>query len=82
MQGRRRLAGAGAGGKVVVRLTVIENTIAAFVVDSHQVEIERLDKQLWRVKIDGRRYATFCTESRARTAGRAEARRLRHRQLP
>ena len=57
------------------------NDITAFDVDTHHVEIERLEKQLWRVKIDGHRYATFCSESRARAAGRAEARRLRHRQV-
>jgi len=52
---------------------------AAFLVGRHEILIERLDKQLWRVSIDGRRYAIFCSESRARAAGRAEAKRLRNR---
>jgi hypothetical protein len=55
------------------------NATAAFLVGNHEVVIERLDKQLWRVKIDGQRYAIFCSESRARAAGREEAKRLRQR---
>jgi hypothetical protein len=45
-------------------------------VRSHVVGIERLEKQRWRVSVDGRRLFTFCTEARARDAGRLEARRL------
>jgi hypothetical protein len=40
------------------------------------VGIERLDKYRWRVSVDGRRLFTFCSEARARNAGRLEARRL------
>ncbi len=45
-------------------------------VGRHTVSIERLERLRWRVTVDGRRFATFCTESRARAAGRLEARRL------
>jgi hypothetical protein len=45
-------------------------------VRTHVVGIERLEKQRWRVSVDGRRLFTFCTEARARDAGRLEARRL------
>ena len=38
--------------------------------------IERLEKLRWQVTVDGRRFASFCSESRARAAGRREARRL------
>ncbi|HEY6106638.1 MAG TPA: hypothetical protein VIV59_11680 [Anaeromyxobacteraceae bacterium] len=38
--------------------------------------IERLEKLRWIVTVDGHRFATFCSESRARAAGRREARRL------
>jgi hypothetical protein len=40
------------------------------------VTIERLEKLRWQVSVDGRRFASFCSESRARSAGRREARRL------
>jgi hypothetical protein len=43
---------------------------------SHVVGIERLEKLRWRVSVDGRRLFTFCSEARAREAGRLEARRL------
>ncbi len=43
---------------------------------AHIVGIERLDKQRWRVTVDGRRIASFCSENRARAAGTSEARRL------
>ncbi len=49
---------------------------STFVVRSHIVTIERLEKMRWRVSLDGRHFASFCSESRARTAGRNEARRL------
>ncbi len=52
------------------------NPAWTLVVGKHEVVIERIDKQLWKVTIDGRRYATFCTESRARAAARQEAKRL------
>jgi hypothetical protein len=42
----------------------------------HKVFIEKLEPLRWRVWVDGRRLATFCTEGRARAAGRLEARRL------
>jgi hypothetical protein len=45
-------------------------------VRTHVVGIERLDKYRWRVSVDGRRLFTFCSEARARNAGRLEARRL------
>ncbi len=45
-------------------------------VRTHVLGIERLDKFRWRVTVDGRRLFTFCSESRARAAGRLEARRL------
>ena len=47
-------------------------------VGKHVVSIERLERLRWRVSVDGRRFATFCSESRARAAGRFEARRLDH----
>jgi hypothetical protein len=40
------------------------------------VAVERVDTHLWRVSVDGRPLASFCTESRARAAGTSEARRL------
>ncbi len=45
-------------------------------VRGHVVGIERLEKLRWRVSVDGRRLFTFCSEARARDAGRLEARRL------
>ncbi len=45
-------------------------------VRTHLVLIERLEKLRWRVSVDGRRLSIFCSESRARNAGRLEARRL------
>ena len=45
-------------------------------VRTHVVGIERLEKHRWRVSVDGRRLFTFCSEARARDAGRLEARRL------
>jgi hypothetical protein len=42
----------------------------------HLIGIERVDTHRWRVTIDGRPLASFCTEGRARAAGNAEARRL------
>jgi hypothetical protein len=45
-------------------------------VRTHVVAIERLERQRWRVSVDGRRFFTFCSEARARDAGRLEARRL------
>jgi hypothetical protein len=45
-------------------------------VRGHVVGIERLERLRWRVSIDGRRLYTFCSEARAREAGRLEARRL------
>ncbi len=45
-------------------------------VRTHVIGIERIEKLRWRVTVDGRRLFTFCSESRAREAGRLEARRL------
>jgi hypothetical protein len=45
-------------------------------VRTHVVGIERLERARWRVSVDGRRLFTFCSEARARDAGRLEARRL------
>lgn len=45
-------------------------------VRSHVIGIERLERLRWRVSVDGRRLFTFCSEARARDAGRLEARRL------
>ena len=41
----------------------------------HTVKVERLEPLRWRVTVDGDRFATFCSESRAKAAGRTEARR-------
>jgi hypothetical protein len=51
-------------------------------VGRHTVSIERLERLRWSVAVDGRRLATFCSESRARAAGRLEARRLDYPALP
>ncbi len=45
-------------------------------VRGHVIVIERVDTHRWRVTLDGRPFASFCTESRARAGGTAEARRL------
>lgn len=45
-------------------------------VRGHLIGIERVDTHRWRVTVDGHPLASFCTESRARAAGTAEARRL------
>jgi hypothetical protein len=47
-----------------------------FAVRSHLVTLECLEKHRWRVRVDGQLLASFCSESRARAAGRTEARRL------
>lgn len=44
-------------------------------IGKHTVLIERLERLRWRVTVDGDRFATFCSESRAKAAGRLEARR-------
>ena len=49
---------------------------ATFEFRSHVVRLERLEKHRWKVTVDGRFFASFCSESRARAAGRSEARRL------
>jgi hypothetical protein len=48
----------------------------SFPVRTHQVGIEQTEKNRYVVTIDGRRFASFCSEGRARAAGRSEARRL------
>lgn len=45
-------------------------------VRTHVVGIERIERLRWRVSVDGKRLFTFCSEARARDAGRLEARRL------
>jgi hypothetical protein len=47
-----------------------------FPVRTHVITLECLERLRWRVSVDGRLLATFCSESRARAAGRTEARRL------
>ena len=49
---------------------------ASFSVRTHVVGIEQVDRTRFVVTVDGRRFASFCSESRARAAGRLEARRL------
>lgn len=49
---------------------------ASFAVRTHVVGIEQTDRNRFVVTVDGRRFASFCSESRARAAGRHEARRL------
>jgi hypothetical protein len=50
--------------------------VTTFAVRTHSVTLECLERSRWRVSVDGRLLASFCSESRARAAGRAEARRL------
>jgi hypothetical protein len=45
-------------------------------VRSHTITVERLERLRWRVSVDGRRLFVFCSEARARQAGRLEVRRL------
>jgi hypothetical protein len=47
-----------------------------FSVRARLVGVEQVDDDRFIVTIDGRRFASFCSESRARAAGRSEARRL------
>jgi hypothetical protein len=47
-----------------------------FSVRARLVGVEQVDDDRFLVTIDGRRFASFCSESRARAAGRSEARRL------
>jgi len=49
---------------------------ASFSVRAHVVGIEQIEKNRYVVTVDGQRFASFCSESRARAAGRHEARRL------
>ncbi len=49
---------------------------ASFSVRAHVVGIEQIEKSRYVVTVDGQRFASFCSESRARAAGRLEARRL------
>lgn len=46
------------------------------VVKGHVVGVERVEPLRWRVTVDGRRFLTFCSETRARRAGALEAGRL------
>ncbi len=54
----------------------MSGTHTTFSVRDHVVDVEKLERNRWRVRIDGHPLATFCSESRARSAGRNEARRL------
>ena len=54
----------------------MENTHTTWSVRGHVIGLERVDAQCWRVTVDGNRLASFCSESRGRSAGTAEARRL------
>ncbi len=45
-------------------------------VRGHLIGMEKVDTQRWLVTVDGNRLASFCSESRGRSAGTAEARRL------
>lgn len=49
---------------------------ASFAVRAHLIGIEQLERNRYVVTVDGQRFASFCSESRARAAGRLEARRL------
>ncbi len=49
---------------------------STFEVRAHLVGVERVDVHRWDDTVDGRKLASFCSESRARSAGRTEARRL------
>lgn len=51
-------------------------TYSELKVRGHVVGIERIERLRWRVSVDGHRLFTFCSEARARDAGRLEARRL------
>jgi hypothetical protein len=62
--------------------TGMSSTSMTVAVGRHMVSIERLEQLRWRVSVDGQRFATFCSESRARAAGRLEARRLDLTALP
>jgi hypothetical protein len=54
----------------------VSNPFFKFSVRSRVVGVERVDERRYLVTIDGLRFASFCSESRARSAGRTEARRL------
>jgi len=62
-------------GRCYVWCTMLPAVITVEV-GKHTVHIEKLERLRWRVSVDGKRFATFCSESRARAAGRFEARRL------
>lgn len=48
----------------------------SFSVRAYLVGVEQVDRDRFLVTIDGHRFASFCSRSRARAAGRTEARRL------
>ena len=54
----------------------MSTTYTELKVRTHVIGIEKLERLRWRVTVDGRRLFTFCSEARARDAGRLEARRL------
>lgn len=55
---------------------VMRPSVTTVMVGRHLVSIERLERLRWRVSVDGKLFATFCSEGRARAGGRHEARRL------
>jgi hypothetical protein len=51
-------------------------TLTTWSVRGHLIGMEQVDTHRWNVTVDGNRLASFCSESRGRSAGTAEARRL------
>jgi hypothetical protein len=56
----------------------MSNERTTWTVRGHVIGLDRVDAQCWRVTVDGNRLASFCSESRGRSAGTAEARRLEY----
>ncbi len=54
----------------------MESVSITWSVRGHLIAMEQVDTHRWRITVDGSRLASFCTKSRARAAGTAEARRL------
>lgn len=54
----------------------MSNAYTELRIRTHVIGVERLERLRWRVSVDGRRLSTFCSQARARDAGRLEARRL------
>lgn len=66
----------GPAGRRAIRSSRVNPPRVSFAVRAHLVGIEQTEKNRYVVTVDGRRLASFCSESRARAAGRLEARRL------